>query len=97
MCTVSPEIVGPDLLIELETITAISEGSGPAGRGGLSPGPVVQSVGQAAVGGVVSKPLNAAGAVPPLRPFSFHHLAPQKLTSVPSAAFGRRSRIFRPR
>ena len=32
ICTVSPEIVGPDLPIELETITAISEGSGPRRR-----------------------------------------------------------------
>src|SRR4051812_11216100 len=86
MCTVSPEIVGPDLPIELETTTAISEGSGPAGGGGLLPGPVVQSVPHAAVAGVVSKPLNAAGAAPPLRLLSFHHWAPQKVTSVPTAA-----------
>jgi hypothetical protein len=75
---VSPAIVGPDLSIELETITAISEGSGPAGGGGLLPGPVVQFVPHAAVAGSVSKPLNAAGAAPPLRLLSFDHLAPRR-------------------
>src|SRR6266511_1058425 len=86
MCTVLPEIVEPDWLIELETITAISAGSGPGGGGGLLPVDVVQFVPHVTVGGDFSKPLNEAGAVPPLRLFSFHHLAAQKVTAVQTTA-----------
>src|SRR5215218_8739718 len=86
MCTVLPEIVDPDLLIELATITAMSCGNGPGGGGALLPGDVVQPVPHVTVGGDFANPLNEAGAVPPLRLFSFHHCAPQKVTEVPTAA-----------
>src|SRR6266545_2056924 len=86
MWTVLPEIVEPDLLIELETITAMSAGSGPGGGDALLPGDVVQLVPHVTVGGDFSKPLNEAGAVPPVRLFRFHHCAPQKVTEVPTAA-----------
>src|SRR6476659_4299605 len=86
MCRVLPEIVEPDLCTELVTITAMKLGSGPAGGGGLFPGSVVQLVPQTTVFGVSAKPLNAAGAAPPSRVFSFHHWAPQKVTAVPTAA-----------
>src|SRR6187549_2599973 len=87
MCTVFPAIVGPDLATELATITAMNEGNGPAGSGGLLPGPVAQLVPQVTVAGAVSNPLNDAGAAPPERLFSFDHCAPQKVTDVPTAAF----------
>src|SRR5512132_2484820 len=87
MWTALPEIDEPDLLIELETITAMYGGSGPAGGCGLLPGPVVQFVPQFTVTGVFSKPLNAAGAVPPVRPFNFQHCEPQPGTAVPTVAF----------
>src|SRR6266849_6234618 len=86
MCGVLPEIVEPDWLIELETITAMYAGSGPAGGGVLLPGSVDQLTPHVTVAGVSSKPLNSAGAAPPLRLFSFHHWAPQKVTAVPTAA-----------
>jgi hypothetical protein len=73
MCTVSPEISEPDFDIELETITPMNEGSGPAGGGGLLPGPVVQFVPQLGVDGSSAKPLKLAGAVPGLSVLSFHH------------------------
>ena len=69
MCTVLPEIVDPDIEIELDTITAMKVGSGPAGGGVLLPGSVDQVTPQAGAGGVSSKPLNAAGAAPPLTLF----------------------------
>jgi hypothetical protein len=75
---VSPEIVGPDLSIALETITAVNDGSGPAGGGGLLPGLVVQFVPHVTTAGEFSKPLNAAGAAPPERLFSFDHSAPRR-------------------
>src|ERR671937_2105283 len=87
MCAVSPETVEPDLLIELETITPMYEGRGPAGGGGLLPGDVVQFVPHVTAAGESSKPLNEAGAAPPERLFSFDHCAPQKVTEVPVAAF----------
>ena len=83
-----PEIVDPDFEIELETITAMKSGSGPAGGGELLPGAAVQFVPHAgAVLGSFSKPLKAAGASPPLNVFSFAHWAPQKVTWVPTAEF----------
>ena len=70
----SPEIVGPDLVIELEAITAMNGGT-VAGGGELFPGWVTQVPPQ--VGGVKlvssAKPLNAAGAAPPLSEFSVAH------------------------
>src|SRR6266480_1386112 len=86
MCTVSPEIVEPDWLMELETTTAMKAGRGPGGGGVLLPGSVDHWVPHAAVEGVSSKPLNAAGADPPLSVLSFDHCAPQKVTLVPRAA-----------
>src|SRR3954467_14613165 len=55
--------------------------------GGLEvlPGWVFQVPPQVGVGLLVSKPLNAAGAVPPLRGLSLAHWAPQKDTWVPLA------------
>src|SRR5438270_5827602 len=87
MWTVSPKIVEPDWLIECETMTAMNVGSGPGGGGGLSPGDVVQLVPHVTAGGDFSKPLNEAGAVPPVRPFSFHHSALQNVTEFPTTAF----------
>jgi len=86
MCTVLPEIVEADLMIELETITAMNSGSGPGGGCALLPGPVVQFVPHVTLGGFFSKPLNEAGALPPVRLFSFDHCAPQNVTEVPIAA-----------
>jgi len=86
MWTVLPEIVEPDWLIELATITPMNDGSGPGGGGALLPDDVVQSVPHVAVGGDFAKPLKEAGAAAPLRLFSFHHWAPQKVTEVPMAA-----------
>src|SRR6266481_740265 len=86
--TVLPEIVEPDFEMELDTITAMKAGSGPAGGGGLFPGAVDQVTPQAGrLPGAFSKPLNEAGAAPPLRSFNFHHCAPQNVTAVPIAAF----------
>src|SRR6266487_1837760 len=82
MWTVSPAIVEPDLVIELETITAMNPGGGFA----LLPGPVVQLVPHVTLGGFFSKPLNEGGAPPPLRLLRLDHCAPQKVTEVPIAA-----------
>jgi hypothetical protein len=65
----------------------MNAGSGPAGGGALLPGSVLQPVPQLGVDGSFAKPLNAAGADPPLSEFSFHHWAPQKVTDVPAALF----------
>ena len=86
MC-VSPEIVGPDLVIELETITPMNAGRGPAGGGALLPGSVLQPVWHAGAVGLRAKPLKAAGAAPPVRELSFHHWAPQKVIGVVFALF----------
>src|SRR5919197_2902911 len=86
MCTVLPEVVEPDWLIELATITPMNDGNGPSGGGALLPGDVVQSMPHVGVGGDFAKPLNEAGAAPPVRLFSFGHWAPQKVTEVPTAA-----------
>lgn len=73
MCTVFPEIVEPDCEIELETITPISAGSGAAGGGELFPGAAVQLAPHAGLAAPRAKPLNAAGALPPVSELSFHH------------------------
>src|SRR5690349_6201954 len=66
----------------------MNAGNGPAGGGGLLPGAVDHVVPHAGRPlGAFSNPLNAAGAAPALTSFSFHHCAPQKVTSVPVAAF----------
>src|SRR5438128_12534707 len=62
-------------------------GSGPAGGGALLPGSVLQSVPQLGVFGFRAKPWKLAGAGPPLKEFSCHHCAPQKVTDVPTALF----------
>ena len=71
----------PDLVIELATITVMVRET-VAGGGGLLPGPVFhvppQTGGCALV--TLPKPLNAAGAGPPLSAFRFAHCAPQKVT-----------------
>src|SRR5205823_1827364 len=74
--------------MELDTITAMEAGSGPVGGGALFPGAVDQPPPHAGrLAGAFAKPLNAAGAPPPLRSFAFHHCAPQNVTAVPIAAF----------
>ena len=76
-----PAIVEPDFVIELATITVME---GPILLGGweLFPGLVVHVPPQA--GGFIlvesAKPLNAAGAGPPLREFCLAHCAPQNVT-----------------
>ena len=80
-----PEIDEPDLCIELETITAMYDGSGPAGGGVLFPGSVDQLVPHVTAAGVSSKPLNAAGASPAATSLSFDQRDPQKVTSWPTA------------
>src|SRR5438552_16735687 len=69
-----PEIVEPDWLIELETITAMKEGT-VAGGSELFPGSVIHIPPQA--GGVVLvmlvMPLKALGAGPPLSDLRFAH------------------------
>jgi hypothetical protein len=70
---VSPEIVDPDLLIELATATTMIRGR-VAGGFELFPGSVVQFSPQ--TGGLVdpsAKPLKLGGAEPPLIGLSFHH------------------------
>ena len=83
----SPEILGPDLLDELVTITAISAGSGPSGGGELLPGSALQLIPQAGVPGLSAKPLKLRGAGPPLSALIFAHCAPQNVTEVPTAEF----------
>src|SRR5262249_24127098 len=80
MWAMSPGMRGPDLSTELATITAINSGSGPDGGWGLLPGRVTQAPPQPVGLTSRAKPLNAAGAVPPLSTFFFHHWAPQKRT-----------------
>jgi hypothetical protein len=78
MCGVLPEIVEPDFVLELVTITPMNAGSGPAGGGVLLPGSVLQSTRQLGVAGFSAKPLKLAGAAPPLSELSFHHCAPRR-------------------
>jgi len=84
MCFVSPEICEPDLLIELDTITAMYAGNGPAGGEELLPVSLLQPVPHDGAAGLEAKPLNEAGAAPPLSSFAFDHWAPQNST-VPVA------------
>ena len=71
----------PDLVIELETITAMYSGT-PLGGPELLPGSLVHVPPQ--FGGWVlvefAKPLKLEGAEPPLNEFSLAHCAPQKVT-----------------
>src|SRR5437762_10694398 len=79
-CVVLPEICDPDFVILLETITAMYAGNGPAGGELLPPGSVVQSAPQEGGVAAFAKPLNEAGAAPPLRTFTFDHCDPQNVT-----------------
>jgi hypothetical protein len=85
MATVSPEMIGPDLVIVLETTASTVLGS-VAGGFELLPRSVVHVLPHVA-GGLSMKPLNEGGANPVLRGFSFHHCAPQKATWLPTARF----------
>src|SRR5579872_6139086 len=85
MCRVSPEMVEPDFVIELATITPMYEGSGPPGGDALLLGPVVQLVPHTGGTALSSNPLNDDGVGPPLRVLSFDHWAPQNVTAVPLA------------
>jgi len=84
----SPLIVFPDLVIELETITAICAGT-LAGGDALFPGRDVHVLPHA--GGEPfldeANPLNELGAEPPERPFALAHCAPHQVTDAPTAAF----------
>jgi hypothetical protein len=83
-----PEIVEPDLLIELAAITVMVLGT-EFGGGALLPGSVFHVPGQEAGLGVVkrAKPLKVFGAAPPLRVLAFDHWAPQNVTFFPTTAF----------
>src|SRR5947209_3779943 len=85
MANVSPEMIGPDLVIVVET-TAFTVLWSVDGGFELLPGSVVQVSPQAA-GGLSMKPLKEGGAKPVLRGFSFHHWAPQKATWLPTGRF----------
>src|SRR4051812_19470448 len=86
MLRMSPEIVEPDFLIFVETITAMKGGTA-AGGFELLPGRLVQVPPQVVAGRARSaKPLNDAGAPPPVRSFSFHHSAPHHSTVAPRGA-----------
>src|SRR5712692_10475193 len=82
-----PEIVGPDLLDELVTMTPISRGSGPSGGGVLLPGSVLHPAPQLGVPGLSAKPLKLRGAGPPVSELTFAHCAPQNITELPTTAF----------
>ena len=84
---VLPEMVEPDLVIELATMTVMYDGT-LAGGGGLLPVVVVQLPPQAGGLGLVelANPLKPDGARPPLNEFDFAHWSPQKVTRLPTAA-----------
>ena len=76
-----PEIVGPDFVIELATMTVMYVGTllgGPE----LLPELLVHVPPQFGGFGLVefAKPLKLAGAGPPLSEFRFAHCAPQNVT-----------------
>src|SRR5437660_1539558 len=83
----SPEIVSPDLVIELATNTLMVGGT-PPGRFESLPGVLVQLPPHVGAPGLVelANPRNAAGAGPPLSKFDFAHCDPQKTTCWPTAA-----------
>src|SRR5438093_947590 len=85
MCGVVPVICEPFFTAESVEITPMNAGNGPAGGGALLPGSVLQVAVGPHVGwaGLFAKPLNAAGAVPPVRTFRLAHWAPQKVTAFP--------------
>src|SRR5450756_701965 len=69
-------------------MTPMKAGSGPGGGGVLLPVSALQLALATQLGalGFSAKPLKLAGAGPPLREFSFHHWAPQKVTELPTTA-----------
>src|SRR6266478_1362022 len=79
MWTISPEIVDPDCVMLLATITPINGGTVGGGLE-LLPVSVVQVWPQAGVELLFSKPLKLAGAQPPLMGLAFHHCAPHHIT-----------------
>src|SRR5579884_220337 len=80
----SPEIAGP-LFVTVDA-TMIAMYCGMVDGGGVElPGSVVQFMPQLGVAVESSKPLKAAGPVPPLSELFFHHCAPQKFTDSPTA------------
>jgi hypothetical protein len=76
------------LVIELEAITAINCDTLAGGLEPL-PGAVVQRSPHCGglLGVLLAKPLNEAGADPPLSELSFDHRAPQNVILLPIAAF----------
>lgn len=76
-----PEIVGPDFVMELLTITVINEGT-LAGGPELLPGLLVHAPPQIAGLGLVElvKPLKPLGPGPPLSELKFAHRALQNVT-----------------
>ena len=82
-----PEIVDPDCVIELATMTFMNDGTllgGPE----LLPGLLVQAPPQ--IGGfglaALAKPLKPAGAGPPLSELRSAHCSPQNVTRLPTTA-----------
>ncbi len=71
-------MVASELVIEPDAITAMKEGT-LSGGPELFPGCVVQLPSQPPAE-VLTKPLKAAGAGPPLSELSFAHCASQKVT-----------------
>src|SRR5579859_4570287 len=82
MWTISPEIVDPDWVTWLATITPINEGTVDGGLE-LLPVSAVQVWPQVGVELPFSKPLKLAGAEPLLRGLAFHHCAPHHSTEAP--------------
>lgn len=84
MDTTFPEIVLPDWLTLLVTITPMNDGNGPGGADELLPEPAVHVPPQD--GGVVlvvaAKPLNADGAAPPLSLLRVDHCAHRRPHNV---------------
>ena len=82
-----PEMPDPVFVTELATITRIVDGS-VAGKPEGAPVLDVQLPLQKGGLGVVlsAKPLNAAGAEPPLNLLDFAHCGPQKVTFCPTTA-----------
>src|SRR5579871_4487379 len=81
----SPEIVRPFFVIELEASASMKGGSGASGGSELLPGSVVHVPPQVPLTSL-AKPLNAAGAGPSSSVLSFHHFAPQNVTCAPTTA-----------
>src|SRR2546429_5338541 len=84
MCGVVPLICAPLFTTESVEITPRYAGSGPAGGGALLPGSVFQVSLHVGAAGLLAKPLNAAGAVPPVTTFRLAHWAPQNVTVLPT-------------